>query len=278
MDEEQPEVLSSFFPGPPPFYKHFTAENVAALKQFKADNPSASNDGASSPQLSASQLLSLPTELRYLVPPEPPAEDHEFRVFGETTKARGNDEFEGIVEWIGRSMNERQPPLKDWEYQRLYPASPPSPAPGDDPIDPSKWSLDRQRYLFSFLRSALLQFVGLLGIVAENPTSEEKDEKLKNILTLVTNMHALINEYRPHQARETLIHIMELQLERKKAEVAGIRRMSHKVQETLRDFATNAPDATTGLAPEYAVAPSAEEMRKESQRHMWAVMDEILGS
>jgi mediator of RNA polymerase II transcription subunit 7 len=276
MEEEQPEVLSSFFPDPPPFYKHFTAENVATLKQLKTDTADGNSDGATSPRLSASQLLSLPTELRYLVPPEPPAEDNEFRIFGETTKARGNDEFEGIVEWIGRSMNERQPPLKDWEYKRLYPASPPS-APGDDSIDPTKWSLDRQKYLFSFLRSALLQFVDLLGIVADDPSSEDKDEKLKNILTLVTNMHALINEYRPHQARETLIHIMELQLERKKAEIAGIKRMSQKVTDTLRDFATNAPDTAATLVPEHAAALTEEEKRKEVQRHMWAAMDEILG-
>lgn len=277
MAEEQPELLSSFFPDPPPFYKHFTPENLESLTQLKAENAGETNDGASSPQLSASQLLSLPTELRCLVPPEPPAEEVVYRVFGEPTKARGTDEFKNIMEWMSHAMENAQPPLEGWEYEQLYPSSPPSPAPGDDPSDPSKWTLDRQNYLFRFLRSVLLSFVELLGIVAVNPSSPEKDKKLKNILTLISNMHALINEYRPHQARETLINIMEKQLERKKAEVAGIKRMSQKVEETLRDFAKNAPDAATSLGPEHAAALSAEEKRKESQRHMWQAMDEILG-
>ncbi|KAF2242250.1 hypothetical protein BU26DRAFT_524429 [Trematosphaeria pertusa] len=266
--QDQPE-LSSFFPDPPPFYKHFTTENQERLKQFKEQRAAPSNDGvASSPPLTASQLLELPTELRYLVPPEPPAEDAEYRVFGEVAKVRGVDEFENIMAWISDTLWDKQQEagiLEGWKYEQLYP-----------PPSASDWSsIDRQRYLFRFLRSVMLSFVELLGVVAVNPTSEKKDEKLRDILTLVLNMHALINEYRPHQARETLIMLMEEQVERKKAEVEGVKKMADKVRQTLEGFAKEAPEGKGSVVAEESV--DAEKRRVDLQREMWTAMDEILG-
>ena len=264
----EPE-LSSFFPNPPPFYKHFTAENQERLKQTTDD----------ATQLSPEQLLSLPTELRYLVPPEPPADDDEYRVFGEVAKVHGIDDFSNMIDFIRRTLDggetQQAPLLADWQYQQLYP-SPPADADAST-ASQTDWSLDRQHYLFRFLRSTLLSFVELLGIVSSNPTSPQKDQKLRDILTLVANMHALLNEYRPHQARETLINMMKEQLERKREEVVSIRRMKQKVQETLDDFAKGVPERPASLTPDDAVVTTAEEIRKTSQRYMWQAMDEILG-
>jgi len=46
-------------------------------------------------------------------------------------------------------------------------------------------------------------------------------------------MHHLLNEYRPHQARESLIEMMEDQLERSKAETAGIKKIKEEVDGVL---------------------------------------------
>ncbi|KAF2676177.1 hypothetical protein K458DRAFT_397199 [Lentithecium fluviatile CBS 122367] len=276
-DEEQ---LSSFFPSPPPFFKHFTPANLQLLEEARAAASAELNgaDQTSSfspwwPQLSAAQILALPTEVRYLIPPEPPADDEEYTVFQQVTKVRGQDEFEHIVGWIGTMLwnpQSDQGLLKDWKYEQLYPSPSPSPS--------ASWSsLDRQQYLFRFLRSVILAFVELLGILATNPMSEYKDEKLRDVLTLVLNMHALINEYRPHQARETLIGLMEMQVERKRAEVEGVKRMAEKVRETLegmREAPKVGEDAAESVS---AVQPDLEEIRLEKQREMWVAMDEILG-
>ncbi|KAF2267351.1 MED7-domain-containing protein [Lojkania enalia] len=249
----------SLYPSPPPFYKHFTTENIARLNEFREANGIGANDSSAFPLLSASQLLSLPAELRYLVPPEPPAEDEQYRVFNEDTKIR-----------------QVLPSLEDWHYEQLYP-SPPSPVAGEDPTSQSGWTLDRAKYLKDLVRSLILNFVELLGIVANNPAAADKDEKLGDIATIVANMHALINEYRPHQARETLINMMEEQLERKRAEVDGIRRMKEKVEETLAEFAKTAPESLASAVSEEVGALAIGESRKESQRQMWRAMDEILG-
>lgn len=275
---EEDEQLSSFFPNPPPFYKHFTSENLNRVKQFKEERGITSADSnASVPQLSAAQLLELPTELRYLIPPEPPAEAAEYQVFGKKTKVNEEDEFKESVEWISEILWNKevdQGILKDWKYQQLFPSTDPN----------SSWSsLDRQNYLFRFLRSIILSYIELLGIVASDPASEKKDEKLGVIMTLVLNMHALINEYRPHQARETLIGIMEAQLERKREEVEGVRRMGQRVKEVLEGFERDAPgkvDEEEGANEKQTAGLSGaaqDASKKDVQRAMWAAMDDILG-
>ncbi|KAF2870416.1 mediator of RNA polymerase II transcription subunit 7 [Massariosphaeria phaeospora] len=272
QDEEQ---LVAYFPDAPPFYKHFTPGNQDRLKQLQKEAASDShNDGTASPQLSAAQRLDLPPELRYLVPPEPPAMDEEYHVFGEPARLRGIDQFDHILEFIKADM-ERTYTLAGWEYQQLYPAAP-TPGSAPDASLGLDWA-DRQRYLFRFLRSILLNFVELLGILANQPDSDDKDDKLKDILTLVLNMHALINEYRPHQARETLIRMMGEQLARKKAEVDGIKRIKQKVEDTLAEFGKTAPDAEMTTTPEQEAALATEEKRRATQRHMWHAMDEMLG-
>jgi mediator of RNA polymerase II transcription subunit 7 len=72
-------TASTIFPPPPPFYKHFTAQNLERLTELKERQ-------SEIPGLS-SAILDLPPELRYLVPPEPPA-DGSYRSFGETVDVR----------------------------------------------------------------------------------------------------------------------------------------------------------------------------------------------
>ncbi|EKG12764.1 Mediator complex subunit Med7 [Macrophomina phaseolina MS6] len=81
-DDNPDNLLSATFPAPPPFWKHFTPENRARLKELQdaAQPPSDQND-ARQPQ-QAPRLADLPPELRYLQPPEPPA-NGKYRSFGD---------------------------------------------------------------------------------------------------------------------------------------------------------------------------------------------------
>ncbi|KAF2635625.1 hypothetical protein P280DRAFT_461549 [Massarina eburnea CBS 473.64] len=285
--EDDEQIVTSPFPLPPPFYKSFTAGNLAALKDVKeklaaqndASDPN-SSDAPSSPQLTAANLLDLPPDLResltYLIPPEPPTEDDEYRVFGKPTKISGTDEFEQIMKYVAsrlwnQEMNWGTLPL--WEYKTLYPDL----APGDN------WSsIDRQTYLFRFLRSILLKHIELLGSLAQDPTALTKDENGNHILTLVMNMQELINDYRPHQARETLIRVLEAQVEKKKREIEGVRTMAGKVRETLEGFGEAVKDGDgKGEANVNGDRDGNEEPvqnnTRRRQREMWRAMDEILG-
>ncbi|KAJ4350036.1 Mediator of RNA polymerase II transcription subunit 7 [Didymosphaeria variabile] len=261
LSPEDEDALTSYFPNPPPFYKHFTPKNIDALAQFKSDQ-NIENDTA----ITTAQLLQLPTELRYLVPPAPPSPTTEYSVFGKKTTMNALDDYPEVMQAI-RTRLQTHPitgdVVLDWTYEQLYPSS-------------SNWSsLDRQAYLFRFLRSIILSYIELLGTVAQDPMSNARDEKLKDVLTLALNMHALVNEYRPHQARETLIREMERQVERKRAEVEGVERMAERVKEVLEGFKKGIVE---GKGESESVEDvSDEERQKERQREMWDVMDEVLG-
>lgn len=99
---------------------------------------------------------------------------------------------------------------------------------------------------------------------------------MTDIATLVANAHTLINEYRPHQARETLILMMEEQLERKKAEVEGVKRMKAKIEEALASFRDSSPDLED-LDVDKSQKSTEDEKRKELQRHMWRAIEEAIG-
>jgi mediator of RNA polymerase II transcription subunit 7 len=79
-DQAPAAALAAAFPTPPPFYKHFTPENIERIRELRAAHhkSDASHDqetvtDASKTNAPIIRLLDLPAELRYLQPPEPPA-------------------------------------------------------------------------------------------------------------------------------------------------------------------------------------------------------------
>ncbi|KAL9072577.1 MAG: hypothetical protein Q9157_005037 [Trypethelium eluteriae] len=242
MGEEQRQPLAAAFPAPPPYYKHFTAKNVARLKDLQQSS-SASQDIAPD----GKPEVEIPPELQCLIPPEPPSD--------------------GKCRSFGADLDISQPfvSLKERGMVQLYPSPPPGQA-----IE-SEWTLDRASYLKKFVKSMLLNFLELVGVLAVDPT--QYAPKIDHLIRLLYNSHALINEYRPHQARETLIMMMEEQLARKEAEVEGINRMSEKIEEVLAKLGTEEGDCAMATEDR-----SDEEMLRQEnmdgQRRLWQLMDE----
>ncbi|KAF8471275.1 MED7 protein-domain-containing protein [Kalaharituber pfeilii] len=202
MASDQPNgptsLVSSAFPPPPPFYKHFTPENIAALKHHQ-------KIGAPHDQL--------PQELHYLVPPPPP--DASYRCFGDT--------------W---QIPDVLPSLPQMGITQLYedpsPSAGPSTSVSTSTSTTAPPSNTRALSLLRLSKSLLLSYLELLSYLSSNPT--RSSEKLQDLRTIMINMHHLINEYRPHQARETLILMMEEQVEKCKKE----RDENIKAKETVR--------------------------------------------
>jgi mediator of RNA polymerase II transcription subunit 7 len=90
-----------------------------------------------------------------------------------------------------------------------------------------EYSLDRVKYLKRTVRSLLLNFLELIDVLSEDPV--ESETKLKDLTTLFLNAHMMVNEYRPHQARETLILMMEDEIERKRGRIAEIQEVKRKM-------------------------------------------------
>ncbi|KAI0517959.1 mediator complex, subunit Med7 [Xylaria bambusicola] len=204
MDEEK--QIASTWPPPPPFWKAFTPENILRIDALRKE--AAENSGLQ--DSSNARLTSLPRELRNLQPPSEP-EDGEWRVFGD--KYRLKDEL---------------PHLEDGEIRRLF--------PDPDERDQDGKHFDRATILKRLAKSLLLNFLELTGLLATSP--EAAEDKITDLRDLFINFHHLINEYRPHQARESLISMMQSQLDRTRAETHAIRDAKDKAERVLEGLSS----------------------------------------
>ena len=90
---------------------------------------------------------------------------------------------------------------------------------------------------------------------------------------LFINAHHLINQYRPHQARETLILMMEEQVERTRAQVDRVRRMKGVIEGLLKDRGDDGPHATENLANGDGDSASKEDEWRDEQRAIWQALE-----
>ncbi|TLD32368.1 mediator of RNA polymerase II transcription subunit 7 [Venturia nashicola] len=250
-EDEQPEILYENFqlPRPPPYYHQFTEKNLQRLQDLKELH----GHDIDNPRTKASILLDLPSELRCLVPPEPP-EDGIVLNFGDT---KTNLHF--------------LKPLSEMGIPQLYPE--PIPLTADE----SEWTHERARYLKQLARSILLSFIELMGILSVNPNLYER--KIEHLRRLFENALHLINEYRPHQARESLIMMMEKQIQKKRDEIEKVKSMKEKVDTMLAGLGKEELNGTPDILPshEASIATPAVELWKRQQRAVWAALDEELG-
>lgn len=88
-------------------------------------------------------------------------------------------------------------------------------------------------HLLHLTRQILLTFLSLVDRLATTPaTYALKWDELRD---LFVEEHAVINEYRPHQARETLILMMEEQVERCKSEGRAGKEGAEGVRKVLEE-------------------------------------------
>lgn len=240
------------FPTPPPFYHHFTKQNLARLRQIRREAgippASSSTSQAADDSKRDVDVLSLPTELRYLVPPEPPREDAKYTTFGNEM-----------------TLNAPDPTLADSGIEQLYPS------------DPSVRQ-NPQPHLLALARSMLTTFLSLTGILSQNPELQEKSSQ--DLQAIVFNMHDLINQYRPHQARETLILMMEERVEQMRGEIRAIDVGKQKVGKLLQDLQNNGQaqalqeDGPEQKKPEENIEA---DKRRARQRAAWAALENEMG-
>ncbi|KXT08779.1 hypothetical protein AC579_7662 [Pseudocercospora musae] len=238
--------MAALFPSPPPFYQHFTRQNLSRLRQLRREAGALdTTSDMPSEDKKDIDVLALPPELRYLVPPSPPSVS-KLNIFG----------AEVDLEASGPSLN-------TFDIEQLYP-------------DTESARLNPQSQLLAMSRSLLTTFLSLTGVLANDPEAQEP--QLKHLQTLMYNMHDLINQYRPHQARESLIMMMEERVERMKAEVTRIDESKAKVRKLLHGLA----DGELGYSVDSMTSSESkkdleEARRKSRQRAAWKALEAQMG-
>ena len=157
----------------------------------------------------------------------------------------------------------------------MYPPELENSISGSGPSKPSGHAY----YLLKISKSLLLNFLELVGVLSICP--EQFSPKLEDIRNLFINAHHLINLYRPHQARESLILMMEEQLQKAKDEIQEMDRVKGKVENFLKELEAEGREAvagkpTTGAAEkatENSDGPGELKTRESEVKMVWELLD-----
>ncbi|KAB5519568.1 hypothetical protein DKX38_023887 [Salix brachista] len=84
------------------------------------------------------------------------------------------------------------------------------------------FSVDFKKELGSLNRELQLHILELADVLVERPSQYAR--RVEDISLIFKNLHHLLNSLHPHQARATLIHVLELQIQRRKQAVDDIKR------------------------------------------------------
>lgn len=132
-----------------------------------------------------------PGELRFQVPPTAPT-GNQYRGYGSI--------------W---ALTNDLPSLKDSGWRQLY-----------NEEDEKITSKTKIVELHKLLDSLLLNFLELVGIMSVEPAKFYT--KIEDMKLILINMNHLLNTYRPHQTRESLIMALKKQIEKKRSEIDNI--------------------------------------------------------
>ncbi|KAK1980641.1 MED7 protein-domain-containing protein [Colletotrichum cereale] len=246
-EEPSQNALSSTFPNPPPFWRQFTPENISRIEELR--KAQAAKDGVAVKDLPV-RLPDIPEDLMHLQPPAEPAAGT-WRVLG------GN-----------YTLDDKLPSLEEGEIQRLAPAH--SDEKDGKPVD-------RAFELKKMAKSLLLSFLELVSVMATVP--DDGAAKIQDLRTLLINFHHLLNEYRPHQARESAIALMQSNLDRTRAETAAIRAQVDKAKRVLEGLGSietpKAPEKITSAIDGELTAKEVEAFGKVREQEVWADADAL---
>ncbi|KAL4182325.1 hypothetical protein AMTRI_Chr12g275410 [Amborella trichopoda] len=110
------------------------------------------------------------------------------------------------------------PSLEEQGVRQLYPKGP---------------NIDYKKELRALNRELQLHLLELADVLVERPSQYAR--RVEEISLIFRNLHHLLNSLRPHQARATLIHILELQIQCRKQAVEDIKRRREEAQQLLKE-------------------------------------------
>ncbi|KAI5072259.1 hypothetical protein GOP47_0012365 [Adiantum capillus-veneris] len=116
------------------------------------------------------------------------------------------------------TTNDMLPDLEEQGLRQLYSKGP---------------NVDYKKELKTLNRELMFQMLELADVLVERPSQYAR--RVEDISLVLRNMHHLLNSIRPHQARATLIHILQMQIERRKQAIIDIRRRREEAQVLLKD-------------------------------------------
>lgn len=158
--------------------------------------------------------------------------------------------------------------MKEQGIEQLYP----DPATSTEPTSQPSPPLNHAYYLLKISKSLLLNFLEFVGVLSVSP--EQYQAKVEDLRNLFINAHHLLNLYRPHQARESLIMMMEEQLERSKDEIKQMDKVKADIETLLGQLEDEGRQTSSAVQPE-GVNQTTEDARRviDDSRLVWDLLD-----
>lgn len=103
---------------------------------------------------------------------------------------------------------------------------------------------DRRKELKKLNHSLFANFLDLIDLLIHYPDSPKRTEKIEDLSLLFVHIHHLLNEFRPHQARETLRVLMEVQKRTRLETSVRFQKHLDKVREMVRNAFAQLPEIT----------------------------------
>ncbi|KUI62044.1 Mediator of RNA polymerase II transcription subunit 7 [Cytospora mali] len=243
----QAPTISSTFPNPPDFlWRDFNPEKISRFEELKKTWQEEHPDEAETNAAAVKLIPDIPEDLRHLQPPPEPA-DGSWRLYG--------DLF---------TLKDELPTLEAMGVPRLIPST-----TANNTSTPADANRHRALNLKRLAKSVLLNFLELVGAASINPDGIL--EKAADIQNILINMHHGINEYRPHQARESLIQTMQARLDQIRAETAAVNAVTDKAKRVLEGLGSievpmvgNQGSVGKGVVEEVVYGHGDEEMWDEA--------------
>jgi len=139
--------------------------------------------------------------------------------------------------------------------------------------------IDRKKELRKLNHSVLVNFLDIIDILIKCPESPKREEKIEEINLLFIHMHHLINEFRPHQARETLRVMLMVQRRKRTQFTAKFKEQLEKVETIIQEAIENLPEPDI-VDPmdtkEKTESPDDAEKMAEEEREYCSSLDRIM--
>lgn len=142
------------------------------------------------------------------------------------------------------SLENKIPSLKSLGFTQLY-----------QDEDETITSNTKIAELHKLLDSLLLNFLELVGSVSVEPAKFYI--KIEHLKQLIINMNHLLNTYRPHQTRESLIMLLQKLIESKREETALIEKTMLQAKKDILDLVKDEKELVRSTAHEGSATPDS---------------------
>jgi len=142
-----------------------------------------------------------------------------------------------------------------------------------------------QPHLHSLTKKLLLTFLDLTHVLSVDPSLRNWSPRWEELHNTFREMHKVINEYRPHQARETLIRMMEGQIQNVRDETQNARDSIGRAKDVVEGLqkaeymGQGAPYGVDGAMMTVNINTEEDSRKRQEKREkrVWEVVEREVG-